>query len=158
MTQTSSEQNFRNQDSRDDDRSACETVFAYHERTKHHFQRYARSLGFMDWATQPHPFRYYEGSLQTQLDFNRTPHPLTYDQLYEDSPLSPKAVDLAKTTGPVEKPQFRCHLPARIPGVMRSGPDQIGLFQQVRWLNDTALPHTSLSRSRTLAKLTNGIK
>ena len=94
MTQTSSEQNFRNQDSRDDDRSACETVFAYHERTKHHFQRYARSLGFMDWATQPHPFRYYEGSLQTQLDLNRTPHPLTYDQLYEDSPLSPKAVDL----------------------------------------------------------------
>ena len=94
MTQTSSEQNFRNQDSRDDDRSVCETVFAYHERTKHHFQRYARSLGFMDWATQPHPFRYYEGSLQTQLDLNRTPHPLTYDQLYEDSPLSPKAVDL----------------------------------------------------------------
>ena len=94
MTQTSSEQNFRNQDSRDDVRSACETVFAYHERTKHHFQRYVRSLGFMDWATQPHPFRYYEGSLQTQLDLNRTPHPLTYDQLYEDSPLSPKSVDL----------------------------------------------------------------
>ena len=94
MARTSSEQTARKDGSPDDDRSVCETVFAYHERTKHHFQSYARSLGYMDWATQPHPFRYYEGSLQTQLDLNRTPRPLTYDQLYEDSPLSPKALDL----------------------------------------------------------------
>ena len=94
MAQTSSEQTARNEDSPDDGRSMCETVFAYHERTKHHFQRYARSLGYMDWATQPHPFRYYEGSLQTQLNLNRTPRPLAYDQLYEGNPLSPKPVDL----------------------------------------------------------------
>ena len=35
-------------------------VIAYHERTKHHFHRYAASLGYMDWATQPDPFRRYE--------------------------------------------------------------------------------------------------
>ena len=29
----------------------------YHEQTKHHFYRYARSLGYMDWANQPNPFR-----------------------------------------------------------------------------------------------------
>jgi SagB-type dehydrogenase family enzyme len=29
----------------------------YHEQTKHHFFRYARSLGYLDWANQPDPFR-----------------------------------------------------------------------------------------------------
>ena len=32
-------------------------VVAYHERTKHHFHRYAAAQGYMDWATQPDPFR-----------------------------------------------------------------------------------------------------
>ena len=34
-----------------------ERVTAYHERTKHHPDRYARSLGYMDWESQPAPFR-----------------------------------------------------------------------------------------------------
>lgn len=34
----------------------------YHDRTKHRPERYAASLGYMDWATQPNPFRRYEGS------------------------------------------------------------------------------------------------
>jgi SagB-type dehydrogenase family enzyme len=34
----------------------------YHEATKHHFNRFARSLGYLDWATQPNPFRRYEGA------------------------------------------------------------------------------------------------
>jgi SagB-type dehydrogenase family enzyme len=29
----------------------------YHDGTKHHFQRFARSLGYLDWASQPRPFR-----------------------------------------------------------------------------------------------------
>ena len=33
----------------------------YHEQTKHHFQRYARSAGSLDWANQPNPFRFYAG-------------------------------------------------------------------------------------------------
>ena len=39
-----------------------EVVVAYHERTKHHFQRYAAALGYLDWATQPDPFRRYAGA------------------------------------------------------------------------------------------------
>src|SRR5262245_2790985 len=35
-------------------------VIEYHVRTKHHFNRYARSLGFLDWVNQPDPFRRYE--------------------------------------------------------------------------------------------------
>ena len=94
MTQTNGQPSVRNEDSPDARRSLVERVFAYHEQTKHHFHRYARSLGYMDWATQPHPFRYYEGSPQTQLDLSRSPRSLSYDQLYDDSRLSPQAVDL----------------------------------------------------------------
>ena len=32
-------------------------VFQYHEETKHHFNRFARSSGYMDWKNQPVPFR-----------------------------------------------------------------------------------------------------
>jgi len=32
-------------------------VYRYHDGTKHHFQRFARSLGYLDWASQPRPFR-----------------------------------------------------------------------------------------------------
>lgn len=36
-----------------------EHIQQYHERTKHHPDRYARSLGYMDWRNQPNPFRFY---------------------------------------------------------------------------------------------------
>jgi SagB-type dehydrogenase family enzyme len=43
-------------------------VLAYHELTKHRLpNRYARSLGFLDWDTQPNPFRLYTGSDVTPL-------------------------------------------------------------------------------------------
>jgi SagB-type dehydrogenase family enzyme len=44
------------------------TTLAYHERTKHYPGRYARSLGHMDWATQPDPFRRYAGAPLLPLD------------------------------------------------------------------------------------------
>ena len=37
-------------------------VRGYHQRTKHHFERHAPSLGYMDWATQPDPFRRFAGA------------------------------------------------------------------------------------------------
>jgi SagB-type dehydrogenase family enzyme len=37
-------------------------VRSYHERTKHDFNRFANSLGFLDWASQPDPFRRFEGA------------------------------------------------------------------------------------------------
>ncbi len=39
-----------------------ECVIWYHNRTKHHFNRYARSLGYLDWTNQPDPFRRFEGT------------------------------------------------------------------------------------------------
>ncbi len=37
----------------------------YHHRSVHHFGRYARSLGYMDWDHQPNPFRFFEGAHRT---------------------------------------------------------------------------------------------
>jgi SagB-type dehydrogenase family enzyme len=70
------------------------TVFLYHEETKHHFQRYARSLGYLDWATQPHPFRYYHGAPVIPLQHRKTERGVRYDQLYataghKGEPLTP---------------------------------------------------------------------
>ena len=33
------------------------TVYRYHDGTKHRFRQFARSLGYLDWASQPRPFR-----------------------------------------------------------------------------------------------------
>ena len=66
-----------------------QTVFHYHETTKHSQQRYAKSLGYMDWSTQPNPFREYKGSksllLPLALD-NATPQ---YHLLGSDLPCAP---------------------------------------------------------------------
>jgi SagB-type dehydrogenase family enzyme len=42
---------------RDPTQTSLEAVYRYHDGTKHHFQRFARSLGYLDWASQPRPFR-----------------------------------------------------------------------------------------------------
>ena len=36
---------------------ALDSVYRYHDGTKHHVHRFARSLGYLDWASQPRPFR-----------------------------------------------------------------------------------------------------
>jgi len=41
---------------------AVDAIIAYHDRTKHHPERYARGPGGLDWATQPDPFRRFAGS------------------------------------------------------------------------------------------------
>ena len=43
-------------------KSAARRIFRYHQETKHHFRRYARSSGFLDWRNQPDPFRVYAGA------------------------------------------------------------------------------------------------
>ena len=57
-----------------------QTIFHYHETTKHSQQRYARSLGYMDWATQPDPFREYKGTqkivLPLALEYPTPPYSL----------------------------------------------------------------------------------
>ena len=37
-------------------------IIAYHEVSKHHYRTYAPGPGYLDWATQPDPFRRYTGA------------------------------------------------------------------------------------------------
>ncbi len=64
---------------------SLQTVFDYHEATKHSRIRYARSLGYMDWNTQPDPFRVYKGtellSLPLAIDNTTVPYHLIDDEL-----------------------------------------------------------------------------
>lgn len=47
---------------------ALDQVLSYHRRTKHAYQRYARGPGYLDWATQPDPFRRYRGAPLVALE------------------------------------------------------------------------------------------
>ena len=58
-------------------------VKAYHEQTKHHPHRYARSLGYLDWDNQPVPFRLFEGAPQIQLPLDNIDRGLPYPALYQ---------------------------------------------------------------------------
>lgn len=46
----------------DTEADALQTVLAYHAASKHAFQRFADGPGYLDWATQPDPFRRYDGA------------------------------------------------------------------------------------------------
>ena len=43
------------------------TTLSYHQQTKHHLHRYARSPGYLDWANQPNPFRTFKGAVPIEL-------------------------------------------------------------------------------------------
>ncbi len=61
------------------------TALRYHEETKHHFHQYARALGYLDWASQPNPFRFYEGVTPIKLPFAKQDPDASYMDLYERS-------------------------------------------------------------------------
>ncbi|MCG7984395.1 MAG: SagB family peptide dehydrogenase [Candidatus Thiodiazotropha lotti] len=50
--------------------STLELVRAYHERTKHHFDRYAAGPEYLDWEQQPNPFRQFDTAPLTKLPLN----------------------------------------------------------------------------------------
>jgi SagB-type dehydrogenase family enzyme len=63
-----------------------ERVIRYHIETKHHFHRYARSLGFLDWMNQPDPFRRYVGSPLFRLPLlhpDEEPRSPPYEMIYQ---------------------------------------------------------------------------
>lgn len=68
-----------------------ETIYHYHDTTKHRPQRYARSLGYMDWATQPDPFRRYMGAplvrLPLALENATPPYHLLFERSLPKAPL-----------------------------------------------------------------------
>ena len=63
-------------------------VRRYHDGTKHHFHAFARSMGYLDWASQPRPFRGFAGSQLFPLyptpevpPNEYAPRPATFDEV-----------------------------------------------------------------------------
>ena len=63
------------------DPDLLQQVLDYHQATKHDFHGYARGSGYMDWATQPNPFRRYDGTRLIPLEKIQ----LTDEPLYDDA-------------------------------------------------------------------------
>ena len=74
-----------------------ETVLRYHERTKHHFHRYAAGPRALDWANQPDPFRRYAGAPLLRLPRLGTldePRSPPYEAIYLADGVLPAALNL----------------------------------------------------------------
>lgn len=69
------------------------TVLEYHDRTKHRPSRYAASLGYMDWATQPDPYRRYLGAPLIPLKHSEITPP--YHLLFQKDalPIAPLCIE-----------------------------------------------------------------
>jgi SagB-type dehydrogenase family enzyme len=69
-------------------------IIAYHERTKHHPERYANGPHGLDWASQPNPFRRFNGAPIFQLplaDADNTPPAAT---LFGAATVTPRPLTL----------------------------------------------------------------
>ena len=70
-------------------------VIRYHVQTKHHFNRYARALGYLDWANQPNPFRRFEGASLVSLPLlkpDEDPISPVYDAIYQSGAIACQSV------------------------------------------------------------------
>ena len=68
-------------------------VHRYHDGTKHQFDRFARSTGYLDWASQPAPFRSFEGSRVIPLH----PAPSAIDRSFDVPDVSYDSLFLRST-------------------------------------------------------------
>jgi len=65
-------------------KSPVDAVLEYHSRTKHHPHRFAASLGYLDWASQPDPFRCFDGAQTIPLPLSASRlAPVRYANLYQ---------------------------------------------------------------------------
>ena len=65
-------------------------VLDYHERTKHHLHRFAASPGYLEWKTQPDPFRTFAGAERVELPLAAELLGASYDDLYSAGTVSPR--------------------------------------------------------------------
>lgn len=72
------------------------TIVRYHERTKHRIGQYARSLGYLDWDTQPDPFRTYAGGPPSRLLAPAIdPDGPCFDRIVREGGVAPHELSLA---------------------------------------------------------------
>ena len=73
---------------------AFQTVLQYHQATKHRFQGHARGPGYLDWATQPNPFRRFEGARLVPLERIPPTDEPRYDDAFVQGRIPPASVNV----------------------------------------------------------------
>ncbi len=68
-------------------------ALAYHQRTKHHLHRYARGPGYLDWETQPDPFRTFAGAPTVELPLLADRLATPYGDLYVPGAVAARALE-----------------------------------------------------------------
>ena len=74
----------------------------YHQQTKHHHQRYARSPGYLDWDNQPLPCRLFEGAPQIRLPLIDKDRDLPYASLYDSIEGSSDSISIESVASMLE--------------------------------------------------------
>ena len=80
----------------------AEEIIKYHEATKHHYDRYARSPGYMDWRNQPNPFRSYVGAPALPLPLLEKDPAAAHRDLYDRKKKPPQPVTIETLAGFLE--------------------------------------------------------
>ncbi|HEX8203904.1 MAG TPA: SagB/ThcOx family dehydrogenase [Isosphaeraceae bacterium] len=70
-------------------------TLAYHRRTEHRVHRYARSPGYLDWATQPDPFRTFDGAPAVALPLLADGLTTSSAALFRPGAGAPRPLDLS---------------------------------------------------------------
>lgn len=77
--------------------NALDTIFRYHQQTKHRFQGYARGPETLDWDSQPAPFRRFEGAPAVTLPLSAKRFEAPFDTLHAPActarPAQPVSLD-----------------------------------------------------------------
>jgi SagB-type dehydrogenase family enzyme len=77
--------------------TALKQVKDYHQQTKHEFNRFAKSLGYLDWANQPDPFRRFHDAPLISLPLlklDEEPFSPSYKALFEGTSIFPHPLTL----------------------------------------------------------------
>ena len=75
-------------------RTPLESVLNYHEQTKHHYYRFARSMGYLDWDNQPNPFRRFDGAPFHRLPLLALEDSPSYRELFENAMVPSQPVSI----------------------------------------------------------------
>jgi len=85
-----------------DGENTAKEIIHYHEETKHHYDRYARSADYMDWDNQPNPFRFYKDTPSYGLPFLKKDPAARYADLYRRDNNSARGITPATIAGFLE--------------------------------------------------------
>ena len=83
-------------------KNRLDILLAYHQRTKHHFKRYAAGPGELDWKNQPDPFRCFAGSPRLELPLLAGHATPSYVDLYHPQAIPPQALTLSNIAALLE--------------------------------------------------------